>query len=232
VLIYENIDAPKNTVRPSVAIDRLENPEIGNMTFAASEKARIQRAVELRNRITHSEFELKPEYAAAKFFELFAFVVYFQGHYLDTEIEAIVSEDHMAQLISIEKALEELYEKALKRIEEEGIDSALVWACPDCSHDTFVIKDGIDTCYTCRHREPVIECPYCESLFFEWQMKSFSEDLDTDYDEGRTVIHNNYGYSHHSACADCLPNIKDDIQRKRDKDDYYRAMEEYYYRKG
>ena len=232
VLIYENIDAPKNTVRPSVAIERLGNPEIGKMTFAASEKAQIQKAVELRNRITHSEFELKPEYAATKFFELFAFVVYFQGHYLETEIEAIVSEDHMAQLFSIEKALQELYKKALRRIEEEGIDSALVWTCPECSRDTFVIRDGIDTCYTCRHRAPVIECPYCDSLFFEWQMKSFSEHLDTDFDEGRMVIHNNYGYRQHSACADCLPKIKDDIQRQRDRDDLYRAMEEYYHRKG
>ncbi|MGO9146804.1 MAG: hypothetical protein ACLQDF_10580 [Desulfomonilia bacterium] len=232
VLIYENIDAPKNTIRPSVAIERLENPKIGNMTFTASEKVRIQRAVELRNQITHSEFELKLEYAAAKFFELFAFIVYFQGRYLDTEIESIVSEDRMAQLISIEKALEELYQKALRRIEEEKIDNAFVWACPDCSRDTFVIKDGIDTCYTCRHREPVVECPYCESLFYEWQMESFFEDLDTDYEEGRTVIHNNYGYNRYSACPDCLPKIKDDIQRQRDIDGYYRAIEESHYRKS
>lgn len=231
VLIYESIDAPKNTVRPSIAIERLENPMIGDMTFAASEKVKILGAVKLRNRITHSEFELTPDYAAAKFFELFAFVVHFQGRYLDAEVESIISEDRMTQLVSIEKALEELYEKALTRIEDEKIDSTLVRACPECSRNTFVLQDGIDTCYTCRHREPVVECPYCEDLFFEWQMESFLRDLDTDHNEGRIVIHNNYGYDRHSACPDCLPKIKDDIQRKRDKEDYYRVMEEYYHGK-
>ncbi len=54
----------------------------------------------------------------------------------------------------------------------------------------------------------------------------------SNYDEGRIVIHNNYGYSHHSACPDCLLKIKDDIQRQRDEEDYYRAIEEYYHGKG
>ncbi len=232
VLIFENIDSPKNTIRPSVAIERLENPKIGKMKFAATEKTRIHKAIDLRNQIIHSEFELKPEYATAKFFELFAFVAHFQGRYLDTEIESIVSEDHMSQLISIEKALEKLHEKALRRIEDENIDSDLVWSCPQCSHDTFVIQDSIDTCYTCRHKELVVECHHCDNFFFECEIESFFEDIDTDYSEGQTIIHNNYGYSNYSACPDCLLRIKDDIQNQRDEEDYYRSMEEYYQKKS
>ena len=229
VLIYEDIDAPKNTVRLNVALKRLENPKIGNIAFAIDEKNRILKAIELRNQIMHSEFELKPEYAAAKFFELFAFVVHFQGRHLATEIESILPGNHLAQLIDLEKGLEELYEKALERIEHEKIDSGLVMYCPVCGRETFVFQDDINTCYTCRHTEPVAECPQCKRFIFESQMDSFGNDVDTDFDEGRVIVHNDYGYKEYTACLDCLPKIKEDIQRQReDDDDHHRRMEEFY----
>lgn len=66
-LVYENIDNPKNTVGPILALDRLENPKVGGFTFAREDRQRIQHAVIARNQMTHSDFELTSEYAAAKF---------------------------------------------------------------------------------------------------------------------------------------------------------------------
>lgn len=82
VLIYENIDIPRNTISITQALSRIENPNILGITIPEDEKRKIITAVRLRNQITHFEFELTENYAMAKFSEIFAFLVYFQGRYL------------------------------------------------------------------------------------------------------------------------------------------------------
>jgi hypothetical protein len=94
--------------------------------------------------MTHSEFILRPEYATAKFFEVFAFVVHFQARHLQNEIETIISDDSLIELLAIEKSIKELAEKARQRILEEDIDPEFVFECPNCENDTFVIQDDIN----------------------------------------------------------------------------------------
>jgi hypothetical protein len=230
VLVYEDIDSPKNTVNLRQALHRLENPKIGGLTFSERDKKRIQHAIKVRNEITHSDFALTGEYAAANFFEVFGFVSEFQRRHLDTKVSDIIPGVEFDQLVQIRRLLEELVLRAQSRIAEEKIDSDSIWACPNCGENTFVIEDGADTCYACSHSEPVVECPHCEQLNFEEDMKSFVEALDTDYSEGRLVVFNDYGYSDRSACPDCLLKIKQHIQDRREEEEFHRLEEEYYSR--
>jgi len=229
-LIYEEIDNPQNTVSLTRALRRLENPKIGGLTFSEKDKKRIQHATKVRNEITHSAFAFSGHYAAANFFEVFAFVSEFQRRYLDTKVSDILPEEEFEQLVQIRRLLEELVLRAKARIDEEKIDGESVWACPNCGEDTFVIKDGADTCYACSHSESVVECPYCGQLNYEEDLKSFVGDLDTDVDEGLFVVLNDYGYRDHRACPGCLPAIEQDIQDQREKEEFDRLEEEYYFR--
>lgn len=230
VLVYEEIDNPKNTVSLNRALQRLENPKIGGLTFSEKDKKKIQHAIKVRNEITHSEIALTGEYAAAKFFEVFAFVSDFQRRHLNTKVSNIIPGVEFEQLVKIHRLLEELVLRAKARIAEEKIDGKSIWACPNCGQDTFVIEGGADNCYACSHSEPVVECLYCEQVHFEEDMQSFVKYLDTDYDEGRFVILNDYGYHDHIACFDCLPTIKRHIQDQREEEEFRRLEEEYYSR--
>jgi len=229
IFIFDNVDNPKNTVGPIQALDRLSNSAIGNISFSESERSKIQKALDLRNQMTHSEFVLRPEYATAKFFEVFAFVVHFQARHLQNEIETIISDDSLVALLAIEKSIKELAEKARQRILEEDIDPAFVFQCPNCENDTFVIQDEINTCYTCRHTEEIFECNKCGNFFFEWQMEDFSDEIDTDYCEGQTIIHNNFGYDYYQACFECIDDIREDIAQQRADDEYHWEMERAYW---
>lgn len=228
--MYDNIDNPRNTVTPMLALQRLRNPKIGGFTVSDNDTRKIQRAVEVRNRITHSDVELTGEYAAAKFFELFAFVAEFQRHHLNTRVSEIIPAAEFGRLVQIRKLLDELVERAQARITELQISADFVWECPNCGEKTFVIDEGTDTCFACSHAEAVLECPHCSRLTLEGDMESFFEDLDIDHVEGRTVVLNAYGYRDHIACPECLPRIRQKIQEARSTEEFQRLEEEYHRR--
>jgi hypothetical protein len=230
VLIFENIDGQKNTVSLTLALDRLEDPKIGNLTFSDVDKSKIRHAVRVRNQITHSDFAFTRQFAAAKFFEIFAFVSEFQRRHLGTKISNIIPSVDFGQLVKIRDLLVELAQRARGRIAEEKIDPGSVWVCPNCGEDAFVVADAADTCYACEYAEQVVECPHCSQLKFESEMESFVDDLDIDYDEGQFTVRNNYGYRDFQACPDCLRKIKEDVQRQRSDDEFRQLEEEYNYR--
>lgn len=230
VLVYENVDTPPRTVTLHAALDRLENPLIGAFTFSQRDKIRIRRASKVRNEMTHSDFELTGEYAAANFFELFGFVSDFQRRHLSVDLSVIIPTSDFEKLIGIRKAIEELFRRACKRIEEEKIDPEFIWTCPNCGEDTFVIEDGADTCYTCSCYERVVECPQCKKFCFHFSLVSFFDEIDSDYDEGNSIVHNSFGYSDFNACPACLPKIKETIQNEREHLEIYRLEEEYHLR--
>lgn len=58
-------------------------------------------------------------------------------------------------------------------------------------------------------------------------MESFADDLETGYEEGRSVVYDTYGYEDYTACPDCLPSIKEDIQNQREQDEINLLEEEY-----
>lgn len=226
VLIFESIDRPRNTVSIIQALGRIENSKILGIAIPDKEKRKIAKAVELRNKITHFEFELTQEYAMAKFSEIFAFLVYFQGRFLKLEIEDILPPNLLQSVIEIERCFTELRDKAIQRIYDEQISKDLVWVCPYCGEDTFVIKDDCNVCFLCRKTAEVTECPQCGELYFAHEMQDFSNLIDSDYSEGRGFITNDYGYSQFSACPECIDKIREDIEQQR-ADEFYCFMEEH-----
>lgn len=193
ILIYENIDNPRNTVSITQALARIENDKILGIKIPDDEKLKISRAVNLRNQITHFEFELKEEYAISKFSEIFAFLVYFQGRYLKVEVENILPQDLLQSVIQIEKCFGELQNKAHQRIRGENISPKWIWACPNCGEDAFIIEDGRNVCFLCRETGEDVECPQCGNFCFDFEMHDFSNLIDSDYDEGEGIIYNAYG---------------------------------------
>lgn len=71
LFIYEDIDSPTKTVSLTAALQRLCNPQFRFEEITETERRKISKAVDLRNQITHSEFDCSSEYAAAKFAEVF-----------------------------------------------------------------------------------------------------------------------------------------------------------------
>jgi rubrerythrin len=220
VLIYENIDTPRNTVSISQALARIENDKILGIIIPENEKKKIAEAVKLRNEITHYEFELTEEYAMAKFSEIFAFIVYFQGLHLEIEIDDVLDYDLLQEIVNIEKCFKELLEKALRRIADENIPDESIWQCPCCGEYTFVIEDVKNVCYLCRESQEVVECPQCGELHFDYDLIDFSDLIDTDYSEGEVIVLNNYGYSKFNACPDCIDKIRTDIKSQREEEEY------------
>jgi rubrerythrin len=208
VLIFEDIDKRKQTVSLSTAIERLQAPEIGHITFGEREVRKIRSISELRNRITHSEYDLNPQSAEAQFFGVFAFVSYLQALHLKTEIDAILSATAVERLMTIKHAVDAISEKAMLRIKEEGRDGKWVWVCPQCGAETFVVEDGIDTCYTCRHQEATMECPECHKILFEEELVNISGEFDMDDEGGHYFVVDDFGYGgKERVCPECAKKI-------------------------
>lgn len=84
ILIYENVDNPKNTVSISQALERLIS--ISNIKIDEKEKRVIMRAIAYRNFVLHFEisynhFELRSTYV-----QLFEFVHYFHSKHLGQDL--------------------------------------------------------------------------------------------------------------------------------------------------
>jgi hypothetical protein len=220
LLIYENIDNPKLLVGIPKALKRLEHPDVLGIEISTEDRNNIQKAIDLRNQITHADIKMSKIYAEKKYFELLAFVIYFQSMYLEIEIEGIISEELLAALLEHEISRDELYKKAIKRIEEEQVDEEWLLVCPGCSEETFVIMEGYDTCYFCRSTYVVEECKNCKRFVFGDEIISFAEEIDYDVEEGQVVVYDTFGYDDLTACIHCVSNIKEDISRQREEKEY------------
>lgn len=230
ILIYENIDNPKHTISITKAIERLADKNIGNILFSKQELEGMSSAIKLRNNITHSDFELSIDHAQAQFLKVLELYIKIQRVHLSRQIEDILPKQVHEELLAIEKSKEALIKNALQRTEEQGIPSNDIWTCPNCLSDTFVVYDGLDTCYACTFKDELQECPSCHELFFEHELESISQYFDTDLCEGEVILHNTYGYDFYQACNSCSEKIKEDIQEQRDKEHYDFLEREYYMR--
>ena len=130
LFIYENIDNPINTVSISRAFSRLENKEILNFKIPEEVKRKISKAIELRNKIIHFEYELNPVLALAKFSEIFSFVSHFQNRFFKIDLEELLGEEVYCSLTNIKKCWSELHKSAKTRLREESISYEFVWMCP------------------------------------------------------------------------------------------------------
>lgn len=84
ILVFEDIDNPKNTVSLALCLKRLKS--IANVKIDENEERVIKRAASQRNKIVHHEYEINPDYYRSVFVELFEFVHYFHAKHLDAEL--------------------------------------------------------------------------------------------------------------------------------------------------
>lgn len=228
VFIYESVDKPDKTLSLRSALNRLRNPQIGNISITDSEKAKIEKAFDLRSDLTHFEFNHSHDHIELKFAEIFSFMIFFYRSHLSLETSTFIDEEQHNKIIRLVKARAELMERAKAYIGSR--EDGTVWICPSCQEDTFLKAE--EQCCFCHHKEHVVECPTCGTENLESDLVDISELFDWDYDEGRMVLMESFGMEDH-ACPDCISETKqkiEDIRRSQYNED--RAMEEYYGRKG
>lgn len=164
VLVYGNIDKPKNTVSLELAISRLQS--ICNISFSKKDCASIEAARKWRNQLVHFEWEYSPTEIKSVCARLLGFIQHFHRTILDRELHDLIDESTWAQAVQIMEFGEELYDRAQKRLKEESIPSEEIWQCEHCGWDAFVVYNHIDTCYLCGAVADVVECEVCKELVY------------------------------------------------------------------
>ena len=207
MLIFQDIDSPKNTVNLSKAINRLQN--ILKIKFTDADIDVISKASKLRNQIIHFEFELNPKEIKLVFAKLLGFLSHFHTVHLDASLDQSIEANLWQTAINILEYAEELYTRASQIFKEKGFDPLTIWICPHCDMEAFVTQDEINTCYVCGYKADTVICPDCGEVFF----------LDECHELQTTE--NDYEY----FCIKCYE------KRLRDDDSYYSEMMAYFYYK-
>jgi hypothetical protein len=171
ILIYQNIDKPKNTVGLDLSIERLQ--KISSVNFSTYDLKAISSAKKWRNLIVHYEFEFFPKELKIVFAQLLGFSLHFNKKQFDIHLDEKVKSKAWNEALDIMDYATEIGERAQKLIEEEDIDLDFIWECPNCGFDTFVIQDDINSCYVCGYAEDVFECEECKNLFFKFDCKEY-----------------------------------------------------------
>lgn len=174
ILIFQKIDAPKNTVNIDLALERLQ--KIGKINFSQSDISTIKRAKTLRNLIVHFEFELNSQESKLIFSKLLGFLTHFHLEYLDNILDEVISYELWQEAININEFSEELYSRAEKIFSKRKIDPFYIWNCANCQWPAFVIQDEINTCYVCGYKSEIITCPDCNKLFYPEDCKELQTD--------------------------------------------------------
>lgn len=163
ILIYENIDYPKDTIGASKTLKRLK--VICNIDLSSQDIKFIKTATELRNFIIHSEFSLEEKASKINFAHLLGFLHHFYQQHLDIPLDTIIHGKLWREALSVMDFSEKLFKSAEKIIEEENISSDMIWMCPYCNCEAFVIQDKINSCYVCGFEDEVIKCYDCKCYF-------------------------------------------------------------------
>lgn len=227
VFIYESVDNPAKTVSLRGALNRLRNSQIGNIPISDADKRKIEKAFDLRNELTHFEFDHSHDHIELKFAEIFSFMIFFYRIHLGLETTAFIDEAQHNKIIQLVKTREALLERAKIYIASQ--EDSTVWMCPSCQENTFLTSE--EQCCLCHHKESIVECPTCGVENFDSELIDISDFYDWDYDEGRMLLIENFGLEE-AACPDCISETKqkiEDIRRSQYDEDM--AMEEYYARK-
>ncbi|UES56044.1 hypothetical protein GFK91_10750 [Roseibium aggregatum] len=231
VLIYENIDDPKRTVSIRTATNRLTNKKIGKLEFTERDQRRLQRAISIRNELTHSDFSINLAQVKANFHEVFAFLAEFNRKSFSINMDEIVDPAYLVEFLDDRKHHQEMLSRALTRIKDEGVASHLIRSCNFCAEETFVEDDGSFKCYLCHHHEDLVQCQNCGENFFKEELEDFSDAFQSDYSEGLYELINNYGYNYHTACSACVSEIKQNIYDLESQYFYEQMLEEEYQNK-
>jgi len=177
LLIWEDVDKPGRTVGLERALRRISNAELAVVTEV--ETRAINQALRWRNEITHYKISESVRNLKMNFATLAGFYLDFVRDKLGIDISGRLPAEMLSELSLIEDYRSELINRARKRMDEEQICPALVWQCPECQANTFVIDNDINCCYTCGLKEAVRQCGFCDEYFFGWELNHYAVDLHT-----------------------------------------------------
>ena len=158
-LMLENIDKGDRTVSPLVAISRLR--KFCNIKVSKSDLAAVECATRWRNEIVHSDFSLKVPELKSAFAVLLGFLRSFHEVDLKEPLSEHVQKELWAEALAIQDYGEELFKRAFRQIEEEGIEADHIIYCPRCGRLSCVLREDTSRCYVCGATEDLIECESC-----------------------------------------------------------------------
>lgn len=191
ILIFKNVDNPKDTVSLEFAVSRLKN--IANIKFDIADLESISLASNYRNQIVHYEFsfkedEIKPIYAKLLGFLQNLFTIHF-----NKKLDDIIDYEIWKEAVKIIEYTTELLKRAEERFEKEGIEEYLIMECRRCHQKSFVFQDDINTCYVCGDIDDVGKCDGCEEYFYLDDLRASHEYDDKHY------------------CRECLQSMNNDL---------------------
>lgn len=91
ILVYENIDHPKNTVSLQQGLDRLIS--LDSISIDEKERNSIVSAVKFRNNIVHYEYNLNEKQAETIYCELFEFIHFFYRKHIKSDLQDIIDKE-------------------------------------------------------------------------------------------------------------------------------------------
>jgi hypothetical protein len=188
ILIYKNVDKPKDTVSLDFAVMRLQN--IANYKFKSEDLDTISLASKYRDQIVHHEFSFKEEEIKPIFAKLIGFLQTVFGSYFGKNLSSIINEGIWKEAVKIIEYTTELQKRAEDKFLKEGIEEHLIMDCRKCYQRAFVIQDDINTCYVCGTVDEVSQCDGCEEYFYSDELSGSHEFDDKQY------------------CTDCLEHMR------------------------
>lgn len=164
ILIYKNVDKPKETVSLEYAVARLQN--IAKLNFNPDDLEKITLASNIRNEIVHYEFSFKEEEIKPIYAKLIGFLQYIFNTYFNKNLSAIIDNKIWEEAVKIIEYTNELQKRAEERFKSEGIDEYMIMECRRCHQKSFVFQDGINCCYVCGNIDKVSQCDNCYEYFY------------------------------------------------------------------
>lgn len=179
ILIYKNVDKPKETVSIEYAVARLQN--IAKINFKSDDLETISLASNIRNEIVHYEFSFKEEEIKPVYAKLLGFLQSIFNSYFKKNLSTIIDDEIWAEAVKIIEYTNELQKRAEERFQKENIDGYLIMECRRCRQKSFVFQDDINTCYVCGDVDDVSQCDGCEEYFYSDELRGSHEFDDKVY---------------------------------------------------
>ncbi|WP_028864525.1 DUF3644 domain-containing protein [Psychromonas aquimarina] len=197
LLLYENVDEPKKSVSMKSCLKRLSH--INQTPEQSKVQKSLRRAMELRGKIMHHEFETNEMAVKSDFVRLCSLIHELRIEVYNEPLSAIIPQQEMQLLEEEEKQLAEAVQQCREEISRLRKDSAQGephW-CGWCgNYSVRLSAEGADNhivkgqCLICAESEDYCSCGRCG----RWLPVS-----EIEHCEGKK-----------SMCSECLENITDD----------------------
>lgn len=189
-LIMADVDKPRRTVTPDVAMARLRR--YCNVAFRDADRAAILQAIEWRHSIVHHEVALDVAQAKTTFAVLLGFLMHFHQSVLRDELSDALPEQLWLEALAVRQYGEEALRRAREHMQAEGLAESDAITCSKCGLDTFVSTGDLFRCFACGAQEEVGECEACHRLVPRSYLRALNDYLDEE--DGFLVIY---------ICDDC-----------------------------